>query len=81
MQEQTEEKVNKKTTKDKARIFGRVAKIAKTEELATMHTYLVTLVFSHNIEPADIANAVKAGLEMNFDGVFDSSIVREEPVE
>ena len=76
MQEQTEEKVNKKTTKDKARIFGRVAKIAKTEELATMHTYLVTLVFSHNIEPADIANAVKAGLEMNFDGVFDTSLAQ-----
>ncbi len=80
MQEQTEEKVNKKTTKDTAKIFGRVAKISKTEELATMHTYLVTLVFSHNIEPADIANAVKFGLETSFDGVFDSSIVREEPV-
>ena len=76
MQEQTEEKTIEKETKDKITIFGRVAKIAKTEEVATMHTYLVTLVVSHNIEPADIANAVKAGLEKNFIGVFDTSITQ-----
>jgi len=64
----------KKNPKKQRKIFGRVSQVQKLEEIASMYTYSVVLVFSHDLSVEEIAAAVQTGLESEFDGVFDNNV-------